>query len=213
MSDEDPGHRPDNPSRPDSPAPPHSPSPATEEIRHLNTPVAGETPVEPAHTSAVAGQPAANATGQTLPPPPPGWAYVPIGAGADQPPPPPPPGLAYVQAGPPGGPGRPGGRWRGRRAPLLAVAALLIGCVLGAGITAVGAVLAGHHGDHHSRSGPGRGDYRFGGERGDRGQNGDRGGRGGPGRGDGRTSDGRTAPGNPPATAPSTATPAPSASS
>ncbi|GAA4587920.1 hypothetical protein BJY16_008382 [Actinoplanes octamycinicus] len=147
------------------------------------------------HVSAVAGETPA------VPPPPPGWAYV-SAAGASSHLPPPPPGLAYVPVGPPGGPARPAGSWRGRRVPLLAtVAALLLGCVLGAGVTAIGAAVAGHHrgGGHHDQVGPAG--NRFGTERGGFGRDGRR--------GDGRTGDRGGVPG----TAPSAATPAPSASS
>ncbi|GIE90195.1 hypothetical protein [Actinoplanes regularis] len=193
---------------------PVTPSPRADETRDLSAPEPAAAPAttpsaegEPAPTVEPAGSAyASTVAGEPLPPPPPGWAYVPIGTGGNQPPPPP-PGMAYVPAGPPAGPGR--ARWRGRRAPILAVAAaLLLGCVLGAGVTAVGGAVVGHHGDRHGgfdrhgRFGPE--DERFG--RGPGG--GDRGGFG-PGRhGDRRTQNGGNAPG----VAPSAATPAPSAS-
>jgi hypothetical protein len=57
---------------------------------------------------------------------------------------------------PPPAAAAPAGRWgpdlRVRRGPVIAGAALLLGCVLGAGVTAVGAAVAGsfRHGDGHS---------------------------------------------------------------
>ncbi|WP_344611962.1 hypothetical protein [Dactylosporangium salmoneum] len=57
---------------------------------------------------------------------------------------------------PVGAPPRAGWRetMRGPRGPVIAGAALLLGCVLGAGVTAVGAVVAGTIG-HHGHGGPG----------------------------------------------------------
>jgi len=97
---------------------------------------------------------------------------------------------------------RPGvsSRWRPWRIPLLiAAAALLLGCALGAGVVAVGAFLVGGHGDDrgHSRDVGGNG------------RNGDQGTRDdmrGPGRGDHGD---RTAPATPAAPAPSAVAPAP----
>jgi hypothetical protein len=97
-------------------------------------------------------------------------------------------------------------RWYQRRVPLLVTAAvLLLGCVLGCGIAAVGALIIGHHGD---RGGFSRVDER--GPGGPGGFPGDRRGGfpgdGGPGRGP-RQQAPQQAP------APATPTPAPSASS
>jgi hypothetical protein len=102
-------------------------------------------------------------------------------------------------------------RWYQRRVPLLVTAAvLLLGCVLGCGIAAVGALVIGHHGDRGGFSrvddrGPvGPGGYPGGDRRG--GFPGD----GGPGRGP-REPQQQQPPQQAPA--PATPTPAPSASS
>src|SRR3954454_19026361 len=70
-------------------------------------------------------------------------------------------------------PSRWGGSWRDRRIPLILIAAaLLLGCVLGAGVVGVGALVIGHHGDDRGyvnrdgRDGPGIGPNRNGDGRG-----------------------------------------------
>ncbi|MEU7867228.1 hypothetical protein [Dactylosporangium sp. NPDC049140] len=94
------------------------------------------------------------------PPPPaePAEPVEPVEAPAPPPAPPPPP------PPPPGRPawgGWPGG-WRGgrgrRNGVLIAIVALVVGCCLGAGVTAVGAVVFGHHGGPQ-RVGPGHDRY------------------------------------------------------
>ncbi|GLY93820.1 hypothetical protein Acsp02_10760 [Actinoplanes sp. NBRC 103695] len=119
------------------------------------------------------------------------------------------------------------GRWwnrpagNGRRVPLaIALVALLLGCMLGGGLVAIGSFAFGHRGDDR---GHGRPDFRDGGdrERGDRGRRGDDGpGNGGrPGDGGWRRDGGRpgdngpgNGPGNAPPAAPGPAASAPAAS-
>ena len=114
-----------------------------------------------------------------------------------------PPGTAYE---PPAAQPRPaGGRWWNRRVPLLLTGAgLLLGCVLGAGVVAVGALAFG--------DGHGGGDRVNSHDRGDAGH----GGPGRSGRGDGPEQPEPTTPATPssPATpsAPATTAPSPTAS-
>ncbi|WP_433203074.1 hypothetical protein ACQP00_33485 [Dactylosporangium sp. CS-047395] len=118
---------------------------------------------------------------------------------------------------PPPPPGRPGwGEWRGqgwrggrgrRNGLLIAILALIVGCCLGAGVTAVGALVVGHH-HGPQRVGPGW-------DRNDHYRNGDPRDRRGPGPGYGRPGNIPPAPGATPAApapAQTTAAPTPTAS-
>ncbi|GAA4245314.1 hypothetical protein [Dactylosporangium darangshiense] len=119
--------------------------------------------------------------------------------------PPPPPSPQPAAPSPHPGPGPWRAEWRGwrggRRGPAIVAVALLLGCVLGAGATALGAAVVGvlgHHGDH------GRHDVRYerrGPDRFDR-----------DGRGPGFGPRDRNRPPAPPAATPTKATPAPTAS-
>ncbi|WP_433043528.1 hypothetical protein [Dactylosporangium sp. CS-033363] len=126
-------------------------------------------------------------------------AEAPPAAAAPPPPPPPPP---YGR--PAWGGWRGGGRGR-RNGLLIAILALIVGCCLGAGVTAVGALVVGHH-RGPERVGPGW-------DRNDHSRNGDPRDRRGPGPGYGRPGNLPPAPGaTPAAPAPTTAAPTPTAS-
>lgn len=111
-------------------------------------------------------------------------------------------------------------RWQARRVPLVvSVLALLLGCMIGGAVVAVGAFVGDdHHGDRRGHS---RDEYA--GERGDDGQRGDDHRRGDRNRSDRRDGDRdddapastapSTAPSAPASTAPASSAPAPTASS
>ncbi|MFG2041743.1 hypothetical protein [Dactylosporangium sp. NPDC048998] len=195
MSDDAAGHNTPAEEESNLQGPAHEP-PAAPEHEPAAPPAA-----EQAHAAAA---PSAAEQAHAAPPPSVG-SPSPVGT-----PPPvgPPPGAPIAGAVPPLAGWRSG--LRGRRGPVIAGAALLLGCVLGAGVTAVGAAVV--HGFGHDGHGPihDRGDHgRYGGGRDGWGPNS----RGDDGRYGGRNGKIRPpAPPAPAATTPTSAAPAPSAS-